>query len=360
MTTSIKKMHKLLFLAFWCSIGLCWSCEKAPSKPVPLKSLVTPLLIHSAKASVDSFAYQLWLANVPKLPKKEHFFIDIIADASWKAIEKTRRRLFGVVLAKIPTNKAEQAKVKYLDLSNQNIRFLPNELGKLSNLRHLVLKNNGLREINSCLKHCTNLKTLDLSNNGFKSIPSDLVYLKQLRDLKLIDNNLTDLPAFFQNLKGLRTLDISNVHPAMAEGNNNFQEVPYVVGRISWLEKLLMEYLPIRRLPGDMLRMVDLKVLSLKGCRGLDWQQVFEILARMPNLRVLDISFIGLSSLPYNIAKLKQLKVLVWASENNRNAHNIEQLKKTLPNTKIYHNPSNEAIPFIRGNSVKTLLGAGK
>ncbi len=79
----------------------------------------------------------------------------------------------------------------------------------------------------------------------------------------------------------------------------------------------------------------------------------------MPNLQVLDISFIGLHSLPYTVAKLKNLKVLIWTSENNRNAHSVSQLKKVLPNTKIYHNPQKEAIPFVRGNSVNTLIKSG-
>lgn len=355
----------LLLLVVVILSGIFWSCNDTTT-PYPTasklekESLVSTLLIRSAKNCSNSFAHHLWLANLPKLPQQEYFFIDMVVDASWKACEKTRKRLFGAVLSQIPTTLDAQAKVTYLDFSNQNIRYLPNELEKLPNLRHLVLRNNNLRDINPSLSKCINLKTLDLSTNGWTSIPSDLIYLKQLRDLKLMDNELSTLPSFLQNLKGLRTLDISNVHPAMAQGNNTFQEVPHVVGRMPWLEKLLMEYLPIRRLPGDMLRMVDLKVLSLKGCRGLDWQQTFEILARMPNLKVLDISFIGLRSLPYNISKLKHLKVLVWSAENNRNAHNIEQLKKALPNTKIYHNPSKEAIPFIRGNSIKTLVGAGK
>ncbi|MCP4439502.1 MAG: leucine-rich repeat domain-containing protein [Aureispira sp.] len=342
---------------------ICWSCENAAISevaPKKEKSLVSPSLINATTSGLDSMAYKIWWASLPKLPKTEHFFLDILTDASWQACQKIRKRLFGTVLAKIPAEKSNRAALKYLDLSYQNIRYLPNDMADLSNLKHLVLKNNSLRDINACLRHCSQLKTLDVSTNNWTEVPSNLIYLTQLRDLKLVDNKLESLPSFLQNLKSLKTLDISNVHPAMAQGNNLFKEVPQVIGQMPWLEKLLMEYLPIRRFPGNMVRMKNLQVLSLKGCRGIDWRQAFEIMARMPNLQVLDISFIGLHSLPYNVSKLKNLKVLVWTAENNRNAYFIDQLKEVLPNTKIYHNPLKEAIPFIRGNSVKTLVGAGK
>ncbi len=259
----------------------------------------------------------------------------------------------------ISLSRADIEKTHYLNLSEKGLNNEPFwSVMHDYNLRELILAHNSIKQFGLALIACRNLKRLDLSSNPIGQIPVQISYLYNLEELNLRDTRLNSLPGNFSQLRKLRVLDLSNVHPRLAKGYNDFKYIPPVVCRLPNLEKLLLEKLPITHIPVSLHYLKNLKVLSLSGCRKLDLNNTFRILVQMPQIKVLDISFIGHRRLPNEIALLKNLKVLIWQEENNMNRDEIERLKNLLPDTEIY-SASGNAIPFLRGNSVEMLIKSG-
>ncbi len=249
--------------------------------------------------------------------------------------------------------------LKYLDLSFRAIRYLPNSIAKNKNLRYLSLRGNRLLALNPVLAQCPYLRKVDLSANQWRQVPFGIIYLDQVEELNLSDNFLSTLPSYFYNLRGLKVLDISNVHPKMALGNNQFTQIPSVLFKMNGLERLFLDKLPLTTLSSKLALMDHLRIVSVNGCSKLNMYQAIEQLAQVDSLVALDISFVGRRRLPENIGKLQHLAVLIWHEEYDQHTDYVEnELKKLLPNTQIFYSVKRHSTPFLRGNSIKTIRNA--
>ena len=346
----------------WLLIGLMlatYSCQKrvpalaVQTEAITLSKLGSQLLVLERKIheyTVD-FVYK---SSLPQLPLETLFYSKIELDALVYGCKKSLQGLFQQIpIPSIPSLKP----LKHLDLSEQNIYYLPDQLTQCRQLQYLSLKNNHLQAINPKLSSCLDLKKIDLSSNGFQKIPQGLIHLEQVQSLDLSDNQLNNLPQDFQQLTGLQSLDLSNMHPAMALYNNHFESIPKVLFKMTSLKKLFLEKLALQTIPLSISQIDSLRVLSLNGNRSLQLEQVFETLRRTPQLQALDLSFIGRRQLPSSVSKLSHLKVLIWHEENKMNASYIQdKLKKLLPNTRIYYGKVGVLSPFLRGNTVETIV----
>jgi Leucine-rich repeat (LRR) protein len=254
----------------------------------------------------------------------------------------------------VPTDKEAREKLKFLNLTGRGLTHVPTELGSLKNLSDLQLSDNTIRSLGASLFFCRTLKKIDLSSNIVDHIPPEISYLNNLEELILRDNRLNSLPGNFSQLRNLKVLDLSNMHRNLSRGYNNFSYIPLSVCNLPNLEKLLLEKLPIKLIPVNIVYLKKLKVLSLNGCYELNVYNAIRILSQITELQVLDISFTGTTKVPNEILLLKNLKVLVWQEEGNSNQEEIARLKTLMPNTKIYS--GNESRPFLRGNSINTIL----
>lgn len=108
------------------------------------------------------------------------------------------------------------SKLKILNLSNNLIEFLPEELSKLPNLKELNISHNQLGK--STLKQwqwlggflSKSLSLLDLTHNELNFLPDQLVKLHSLATLHLSHNNLKTLPVGIGNLRNLKIFSASN------------------------------------------------------------------------------------------------------------------------------------------------------
>ncbi|XP_011881455.1 PREDICTED: leucine-rich repeat protein 1-like [Vollenhovia emeryi] len=109
--------------------------------------------------------------------------------------------------------------LRILDLSNNNISYLPKELGTLPHLQQLLLSNNNLGKSprskwawleQTAIKH--NLYFLDISGNLLTELPVQIKNLKALGHLKVSQNALTHLPHNIKALKNLKILDVASNH----------------------------------------------------------------------------------------------------------------------------------------------------
>ncbi len=99
---------------------------------------------------------------------------------------------------------------KTLDLSNQELRKVPNETFNQTAVQELNLANNSLEgSLPGEIRFLKNLKVLNLSNNNFTGVPAEIGQLSNLEVLDLSNNNLTGLPNELANLKNLKLLKLS-------------------------------------------------------------------------------------------------------------------------------------------------------
>lgn len=341
------------------------SCEKpvpnsqlANTKQEPISVPLSPTvqqLLTAQTHSQEAIFKLVSRKKLPHLPQDSNYWQNLHYEAllagSKLALKNNYQRIA------LPTHQP----IKHLDLSYQEIYFLPDHICSYHDLRYLSLSNNTLQALNPKLQHCQYLHKLDLSSNGLSNLPHGLAYLHQIEELVLADNKLCNLPDFISNLRNLKVLDISNLHSSTASYYNNLQRFPSILLQMSRLEKLFLEKLPLKNLPHQLSYMRALQVVSLNGNRTLNLSQSFESLATLPNLLALDISFIGRHSLPSSIKKLQHLKVLVWHEERQGNRLFIENtLQEWLPNTQIYYGKEKTATPFLRGNSLSVLRSLSK
>uniref|UniRef100_A0A8R1J155 Uncharacterized protein n=1 Tax=Caenorhabditis japonica TaxID=281687 RepID=A0A8R1J155_CAEJA len=129
------------------------------------------------------------------------------------------------------------SKLKFIDLSNNNLDTLPPSLSTCETLESLILTNNALTTASfPRLSHLHNLHVFDashnnldkipksltsrnlshklhtiiLTHNNIDEIPNSLVKLKALKDLKMDENKLKEVPTVLASLPKLKFLDISN------------------------------------------------------------------------------------------------------------------------------------------------------
>lgn len=97
----------------------------------------------------------------------------------------------------------------YLNLSNNNITYIPHEIGHLTNLSYLGIANNNLEVLPASLCTLTNLTILNVPSNRLTELPSNIDNLQKLIYLDISDNRLDVLPSTFTNLTNLIILNLA-------------------------------------------------------------------------------------------------------------------------------------------------------
>ncbi|MCK4934900.1 MAG: hypothetical protein KAR79_04870, partial [Simkaniaceae bacterium] len=87
-----------------------------------------------------------------------------------------------------------------LNLSNSNLRYLPPEIGQLTNLERLLFYLNQLTELPLEIGHLTNLQMLGLGENHLTELPPEIGRLTNLQWLYLNQIQLTAVPKTLSNI----------------------------------------------------------------------------------------------------------------------------------------------------------------
>lgn len=197
-----------------------------------------------------------------------------------------------------------------LELSNNNLKCLPNNMGeKLEKLEYLDLSNNDLQLLTSDFKNLVNLKILELGNNNLKKLPSNFCAdLTKLEFLGLEHNSLEELPHNFGGI-GITSLKKLKLH------NNSIKMLPDDFGKTFMnLETLVLGYNNLETLPGSFRSFQCLKVLDLGANL---FKTVPRILLSSKNicnicntLEALDLSNNQISKIPFIISNLTNIIAL--------------------------------------------------
>lgn len=147
-----------------------------------------------------------------------------------------------------------------------------------SSANTLDLSNKGLTKVDSSIYSKVGTTKLILSNNNLKSLPGEMGKMTSLEVLKL-DHNLLEGSLIGEIRKmPLITLDVSY---------NNMTGVPAEIGRLNKLENLDYSYNSITGLPNELANLKNnLKVFNLTG-NPLSQATIIKLKASLPNTNVI-------------------------------------------------------------------------
>lgn len=141
----------------------------------------------------------------------------------------------------------------------------------------LDLSDRGLTEVGPDIYNKTDTVVLILSNNSLKSLKSEMGKMTRLEVLKLDHNKLEgSLIAEIRKMP-LRELTASN---------NNMTGIPAEIGQLSQLETLDLSYNDIDSYPNEIANLKQLKTLNLTG-NPFSAKKISEIKAKLPNTNVI-------------------------------------------------------------------------
>lgn len=238
-------------------------------------------------------------------------------------------------IEELPSDLFRCTKIRRLDISDNQVKIIPSEIGALQSLAELNLSKNFIVEIPEEIGYCKNLLFLDLGSNYITGFPKSFVNLSHLASLNLTDNSLTQLPQDIDRLYNLQFLDASKCE---------LRSVPNSIVRLERLKMLDLTDNYISELPPDMHGLVSLESLNLFR----------NMLTRLPDellycrsLRTLDVSDNQLTELPSNIGELQNLtELIVCKNQIHQLPNTIGKLKK-LEILKATENCLSELTPSI-------------
>ncbi|KAJ8061725.1 hypothetical protein OCU04_009523 [Sclerotinia nivalis] len=197
----------------------------------------------------------------------------------------------------------------YASVSNDN------GLGRVQKFSHVDLSGKNLITIPIALYSKTSeMISLNLSRNLSLDLPKDFISAcVNLREIKFLSNEAWKLPASLSRANRLTILDVSN---------NRLEQLEHAeLSRLQGLISLKLANNRLKSLPSYFGLYRSMRTLNLSS----NFLEEFpEFLCNMSALIDIDMSFNGISNLPNEIGKLKNLERFVIT--NNR-------LKGSLPNT---------------------------
>ncbi|KAH7660366.1 Leucine-rich repeat (LRR) protein associated with apoptosis in muscle tissue protein [Dioscorea alata] len=173
-----------------------------------------------------------------------------------------------------------------LDLSENRLLVLPVTIGTLSSLTRLDLHSNRIAELPDSIGDLLSLQYLDLKGNQLTKLPSTIGKLANLVELDLSSNQLSVLTEAIGRLISLKKLSVET---------NNLEELPHTIGNCASLVELRVDYNRLRGLPEAVGRLSSLEVLSV---RYNNIKSLPTSMASLLKLKELDASFNELESIP--------------------------------------------------------------
>lgn len=114
-----------------------------------------------------------------------------------------------------------------IDLSGQNLTYIPIEIGYFTELIELDVSDNQISWLPSEIGWLTKLQKFDVSNNKLTALALEIGWLRQLREWDLSNNQITWLPSEIGWLREVEYLNLAN--------NQLAYYIPIEVG---WMEKM--------------------------------------------------------------------------------------------------------------------------
>lgn len=125
-----------------------------------------------------------------------------------------------------------------LSLVDCNLDYIPRQIESFKNsLTYLNLSNNSILTVPSTFCCCMEqLRFLDISDNNIKELPLEMKFLKKLVEFNISNNQIRKLPTTFTDMINLRVLNVAN---------NKLTKLPAFKNDIIKLDELDVSYNPL-------------------------------------------------------------------------------------------------------------------
>ena len=149
-------------------------------------------------------------------------------------------------LEELPEEMGFLRSVQMLDFSHNLLKSTPDSMKELFHLDQVYLNHNQLVQLPN-LKNCSHLKELLLGYNKIEEITEENIEntANQLKILDLRDNKISILPDEIVNLQSLERLDLSN---------NNLSSLPFALGTLPHMKSLMVEGNPMKSIRRDIIQ----------------------------------------------------------------------------------------------------------
>lgn len=237
---------------------------------------------------------------------------------------------------RFPEVMEDMTSLRWLKLTNTQLRAIPEEISSLQKLEHLTLKKNNVAMIErEQLKGLKCLRTLNLSRNALTAhnISSDTFDSEELNTLDLSHNELSEVPEGVGKARCLLVLNLSH---------NKLEQIPsQLLMNVTDLLHLDVSFNNLEAMPPQLRRLTNLQTLVLSN-NPLSHFQIRPLPA-MTELRTLHMrkTHRSLSNIPVNLEGLVHLAD-VDLSENELTK--VPEGLFTLPNLKRLNLGSNEIV----------------
>jgi Leucine-rich repeat (LRR) protein len=223
-------------------------------------------------------------------------------------------------LDKIPEFIYDLDHIKELDISENLFRCLPKELEKMSQLENLSCAEGFLSKIDGLPM---NITSLDLSKNMFQTFPLKATELKKIEELDITENYISQLPDEFYEMKSLKILhsnmnSIKSISPkiktmenleelAFSENKTKIEGIHHIASLPNMI-KLFLSY--------NDLKIEDISFISsMKKLYRLDLSynnlgEFPRVILDFENLHDIHLSGINMTEIPYEIEKMKKLRIV--------------------------------------------------
>lgn len=221
----------------------------------------------------------------------------------------------------LPAEVGDFSRLRWLDLSRNNITSVPSDIGKLSWLTDLSLTENAITQLPSEFGNLTSLDNLYLNDNQISSLPTAFFNLPNMETFQIANNQLSYLPPELGNLTSLNSLTLSfnqlSILPVeigslvnlytLSISNNQLITVPNEIGNLSLLDSLYASNNQINTLPAGIGNLTALTNLIL------DHNLLTSLPPEIGDMAALDTLLIynnNLSNLPSEFGQLTNLNSL--------------------------------------------------
>lgn len=194
-------------------------------------------------------------------------------------------------------------KLKILTANHCNMFYLPVAIRRIKTLKEVNISDNHIKYLPPIFEY-THWEKLDLSYNCIDTLPGTLVFMNSLRELNLsytpsIANKFTYYTIEF--LKKLTTLKLS--------GADHF---PPEINKLNFLKNLILTNGTFNSLPEEFKQLSNLSALDVRGCENFKISSLVEgLIGSYNTLKELKIGHKNLTTIPFNISKLKKIERLI-------------------------------------------------
>lgn len=332
LTTIITRKKRLNNFLYIVAIILQLSCITEQGK-IEKK---TSLSIQSAKK------------NTPTLTQVE---IDSIITIEKPLILALKERFPKMLLAYYPSGI-----VRYISLTNNDIKTLPTEIQNLKYIKSLFVYDNKLEVLPSWIAQRDSLRNISIGGNNFKEIPEIINRLCNLEYLGLSDFPIDTLKldCIFNNLSGINLEGSSIKHfpnIKQAEGspaiefslsNTQIKSIPKEIGSMR-VRRIKIRDNQLEYIAPEIGQLEDLERLYLTNSPNLPPDALPKELGNCKKLQVISFDNCNLTEFPVQIT---EIEALVNLSLNDNNIKEVPAEISNLQNMSTF---------YIKNNQLTTL-----